>query len=83
MQNRRSADLVLHLHHLPDQQVAIAQCAPPFANGSGGHSALRQKIAPQTVANLTRIDAIVLLFRRGNGSQHQRMRYLQRRGMWP
>jgi hypothetical protein len=27
------ADLGLHLHHLPDQQVAETQRASPFANG--------------------------------------------------
>jgi hypothetical protein len=42
-----------------------------------------QKIASQAVANLGGVNAIVLLFRRCNGSQHQRMRYLQRRGLGP
>jgi len=46
------------------------------------HVALRQKIAAQAIANLARINAIVLLFRRRDGWQHQRMRYLQRRSMW-
>ena len=73
--HQQPADFVLHLHHLPDQQVAIAQRAPPFANGSRGHVALRQKIAAQAVANLVRVNAIVFLFRRRNGPQHQRMRY--------
>src|SRR6266852_4252027 len=78
--HQQRADLVLHLHHLPDQQVAVPQRSSPFANGRRGHVALRQKIAPQAVANLAGINAIVLLFRRRNGPQHQRMRYLQRGG---
>jgi hypothetical protein len=65
-----------------DQRRTVPQRAPPLANGGRGHVALRQKIAPQTVANLARVNAIVLLFRRRNSPQHQRMRYLQRGGTW-
>ncbi|MCU1239858.1 MAG: hypothetical protein JWO71_584 [Candidatus Acidoferrum typicum] len=79
--HQQSANLVLHLHHLPDQQVAVPQRASTFANRGRGHVALRQKIAPQTVANLARVNAIVLLFRRRNGPQHQRVRHLQHGGM--
>ena len=71
----------LHLHHLADQQVAIPERAPPLSNRRRGQVALRQKIAAQAVTDLVGIDAIVFLFRGGNGPQHQRMCYLQRRGM--
>jgi hypothetical protein len=47
---------------VPDQQIAVPQRAPAFANGRGGHVTLRQKIAAQTIANLAGVDAIVLLF---------------------
>jgi hypothetical protein len=30
--HQEHADLALHLHHLPDQQVAVPQRAPPLAN---------------------------------------------------
>jgi len=33
--------------------------SPPFANGRRGHVVLRQEIAPQAVANLAGVDAIV------------------------
>ena len=36
-----------------------------------------QKISPQAIGNLARINLVVLLFGRGDGSQHQRMRHLQ------
>src|SRR5882724_10074513 len=64
--HQQHADLVLHLHHLPDQQVAVAQSTPSFTNGGGGHVALRQKIAPQAVANLAGVDAVVLFLGGGN-----------------
>jgi hypothetical protein len=35
------------------------------------HIAFRQKITAQTIADLVRIDAIIFLFRGGNGPQHQ------------
>ena len=35
--------------------------------------AVRQKITTQTVANLVRVNAIVFLFRSGDGPQHQGM----------
>jgi len=72
-----------HLQNLPDQQVAVAQGVPPFAERSGSHVAPRQKIAAQTVGNLLGVDAIVLLLRGGNGAQHQGMRDLQRSRMRP
>ena len=80
--HQQHADFVLHLHHLPHQQVAIAQCAPPLANRRRGHVALRQKITPQAVANLAGVDAVVLFLGGGNSPQHQRMRHLQSGSMW-
>jgi hypothetical protein len=50
--HQQRADLDFHLHHLPHQQVAVAQRAPSPANRRRGHVALRQKIAAQTVAIL-------------------------------
>ena len=80
--HQQRADLDFHLHHLPHQQVAIAQRATPFANRRRSHVALRQEITAQTVANLPGIDAVVLLFRGGDGAQHQWMRHLQSGRMW-
>jgi hypothetical protein len=34
--HQEHADLALHLHHLPDQQVAVPQRAPPLANRRRG-----------------------------------------------
>src|SRR3984885_6325370 len=75
--SQQPANFVLHLHHLADQQIAIAQRAPPFANGRGGHVTLRQKITPQAVTDLAGVDVIVFLFCRCDGSQHQWMPHLQ------
>jgi len=75
--HQQRADLYFQLHHLADQQVAVAQRAPPFTNRRRGHVALRQEITTQTIANLAGIDAVVLLSRRRNGPQHQRVGHLQ------
>ena len=76
--HQQRADLVLHLHHLAHQQVAVAQRAPPLASRGRGHVARRQGIATQSVANLVAIDAIVLFLRHGNGPQHRGVRHFQR-----
>ena len=67
---------------LPRWIGRLQRRAPPLANGRGGHVTLRQKIAAQAVANLAGVDAIVLLFCRRNGPQHQRMRHFQGNHMW-
>jgi hypothetical protein len=43
--HQQRTDLDFHLHHLPDQQVAIAQRTPPFMDRRWHHVTLRQKIA--------------------------------------
>jgi hypothetical protein len=75
--HQQHADFVFHLHHLADQQVAVPQRAPPFTNRRRSHIAFRQKITPRVIANLGRIDVIVLLSCRRNSPQHQGMGYLQ------
>ena len=67
------ADLVLHLHNLPNQQAALSRRAARFANRRRGHVAFRQKIAAREVASFAGVHVIVLLFRHGNGSRHQRV----------
>ena len=74
-------DLVLQLDVLPHQQLAIAQGASSLPNLHRGHVALGQEIAAQAVGDLAGIDAIVLLLRDSNRTQHQGMSYLHRRSM--
>src|SRR4029077_12533716 len=45
--HQQRADLDFHLHHLPNQQVAVAQRTPSFTNRRRGHAALGKKIATQ------------------------------------
>jgi hypothetical protein len=72
---QQNSNLVLHLHHLTHQQVALTQRTPAPEKCGRSHVALRQKVTPQVVAKLIRIDGLDLLFRCRNRSQHQRMRH--------
>jgi DNA-binding NarL/FixJ family response regulator len=56
-ENLQNVFIGFHLHHLADQQVAVPQRAPPFANFRRGHVALRQKIATQAVADLVGVES--------------------------
>jgi hypothetical protein len=66
---------------VPDQQLAVAQRAPPLPNLRRSHVARRQKIAPQTIGYLVGIEAVVLFLGRSDGTQHQRMCHLHRGGV--
>ena len=63
-------DLVLQLDDLPDQQLPVAQGAPALPDLHRCHVALRQEVTAQAVGDPACIDAIVLLLRHGNGTQH-------------
>ena len=71
-------DLVLQLDVLPDQQLPVAQGASALPDLHRCHVALRQEVTAQAVGDPACIDAIVLLLRHGNGTQHQRMSHLHR-----
>ena len=73
--HQQTRDAILHLHHLAYQQVAVAQGSTSIANRCGCHVAFWQKVAAQTVGDLAGIDPIVFLLGRGDGTQHQWMRY--------
>src|SRR4029077_8214634 len=64
--HQQRADCDCHLHHLPNEQVAVAQRTPSFTNRRRGHAALGKKISTQAVANLAGIDAVVLFLGGGN-----------------
>ena len=53
---------IFHLHHLPHQQVSIAQGSASIANLGRCHVALWQEVAAQAVGDLAGINLIVLLF---------------------
>jgi hypothetical protein len=71
-------DLVLQLDVLSDQQLAVTQGASSLPDLHRCHIALRQEVAAQAVGDLACIDAIVLLLRDGNRTQHQGMSHLHR-----
>jgi len=79
--HQQTRNAVLHLYHLLQHQVPVAQRASPVADLGGCHVALRQEVAAQTICDLAGIDLVVLLFGRGNRPQHQRVRYLHLLGM--
>jgi len=80
--HQQTGDAILHLHHLAHQQVTVAQGSASIANGGGCHVALRQEVTAQAFSDLAGIDPIVLLLGRGDGAQHQRMRYLHLLRVW-
>src|SRR5579862_4447348 len=61
--------------------MAVAQNPPPVADRPRRHVALGQEVAPEAVGDLAGIDAIVLLFGRRDGPQHQRVRHFYGCGM--
>lgn len=61
---------ILHLDHLPHEQMPIAQRSAAPSLGCR-HVALRQEIAPQAVRDLAGIDAVILLLGRGDRAQHR------------
>ena len=73
---------VLHLHHLLDQQSAVAQRSAPVADLGRSHVTLWKEIATKTVGDLAGIDLVVLALGCGDGSQHQGVRYLHLFRMW-
>jgi hypothetical protein len=79
--HQQARDPVLHLHHLLDQQPAVAQGSPPVADLGRCHGALRKEVATKTVGYLAGIDLVVLPLRRGDGTKHQRMSNLHLLGM--
>jgi hypothetical protein len=79
--HQQPRDPVLHLNHLAHQQMPIAQGTAPIPNLGGSHVAFRQEVAAQAVGDLAGIDPIVLLFRRGDRTQHQWVRYLHLLGV--
>src|SRR5271165_902411 len=56
--------------------MPVSQGAASIPNLGRCHVAFRQKVTAQAVGNLAGINPIILLFRRGDGAQHQRMRHL-------
>jgi hypothetical protein len=48
---------VLHLHHLSDQQSAVAQRSAPVPDLGRSHVALGQEVTAKTIGDLGRIDA--------------------------
>src|ERR1700737_4527816 len=74
--HQQSRDTVLHLHHLPHQQMPVPQGTPSIPYLCVHHVALREEVASQTVADLAGIDLIVLLLGGCNRSQHQRVSHL-------
>jgi hypothetical protein len=79
--HQQARDPVLHLHHLLDQQPAVAQGSPPVADLGRCHVALRKEVATKTVGYLAGIDAVVLLLGRGDGQKHERVCHLHLLGM--
>src|SRR5579863_4922617 len=61
--------------------MAVAQNPPPVPDRSRRHVALGQEVASEAVGDLAGIDAIVLLFGRRDGPQHQRVRHFYGCGM--
>jgi hypothetical protein len=76
-----SPDPVLHLHHLPHQQMPVPQGAPSIPYRCRHHVALREEVASQAVGDLAGIDLVVLLLGRCNRSQHQRVSHLDLGGV--
>jgi hypothetical protein len=74
--HQQTRDPVLHLHHLPYQQMPVAQGATPISNLRRDHVTLRQEIAAKTVSDLSGVDLVVLLLGRCNRPQHQGVSYL-------
>src|SRR5271165_3346556 len=62
--------------------MPVAQGAASIPNLGWCHVAFRQEVAAQAVSNLAGINPIILLFRRGDGAQHQRMRHLYLGRVW-
>src|SRR5450755_3256084 len=56
--------------------MPVAQGPASIPNLSRCHVAFRQEVTAQAVGNLAGINPIILLFRCGDGAQHQRMRHL-------
>jgi hypothetical protein len=71
----------LHLHHLPHQEVPVAQRAASVSDLGRHHMALRKEITSQAVGDPAGIDLVVLLFGRCNRSQHQRVSHLDLGGV--
>src|SRR5271157_2075103 len=62
--------------------MPVAQGPASIPNLSRCHVAFRQEVTAQPVGNLAGINPIILLFRRGDGAQHQRMRHLYLGRVW-
>src|ERR1017187_6848114 len=56
--------------------MPVAQGSASIPNLGWCHVAFRQEVTAQAVSNLAGINPIILLFRCGDGAQHQRMRHL-------
>jgi hypothetical protein len=60
--HQEARDPVLHLNHLPHQQMPVAQSPAPISDLGRGHMALRKEITAETVGNLAGIDTVILFF---------------------
>src|SRR5271165_1873680 len=62
--------------------MPVSQGPTSIPNLGRGHVAFRQEVAAQAVGNLAGINPIILLFRRSDGAQHQRMSHLYLGRVW-
>src|SRR5580700_5410380 len=62
--------------------MPVAQDSASIPNLGRCHVAFRQEVTAQAVGNLAGINPIILLFRRRDGTQHQRMRHFYLGRVW-